>query len=756
MILDERNCDTIQKEYRNGCPMVRQSGTIVAVLLILFSAQFIHAESKAITNCNNVNALSLPDNWTLEQQSCIRIDLGELEPSKTFNFDISTNNEIDIILFPANSLEVYLNEQSYRNEMIWQQESVFENFNGDGEWHWTVPDDRERTRWYMIIDNFAHLGDDGMGAQGNLEVEVSFDMQEIIRQPYTLFDSVIRVDTSSFVIAEGPILVDAGTNINIFARTMEGNPDIFIMTEEQKNLYSNGGTAASRIIEADLLLVSSEIYKQWLVPELYEGINLYVIVDNRAGPGGGGAGTTIAKTTITITLDPVINPIISTINPQQSYDVGELISFSALDTPNRANQISDSGYSWDVDQDDIPDFFGPILDYMWPNPDNASLKLNVISTDGTMASTILLLEIEDSTPPNASISVNGDLQKGYNQTILITASFDDNWGIERTEWLVDGIIEKSNASIGDASSSSFTFSFDSTYQAGEHNIEFIVTDKSGKQSVDSVKVILSDLSAPIFDNYVNQISASIGEPITFTLSAFDEESDEIQYSWIFNQGMEDETQLYGKLIQFDFKTTGAQRVLCIAQNDAGLSSQAEIIVTVLDSEPEEKALNPIFIVILLILSLIIISIISYILFRRRILIRAEELSKKEEEPLEEVKTPSAEEQKQMWARTAPNLYTSDTNSIVDISEVDLEGLLQDAQNPPPDSSISEDSLLSDLIDDIQDSTDSKPINEKVFDRVIRKNCSSCDLLFSVELPEGIDSARTACPKCGSIEDVNLS
>jgi hypothetical protein len=177
---------------------------------------------------------------------------------------------------------------------------------------------------------------------------------------------------------------------------------------------------------------------------------------------------------------------------------------------------------------------------------------------------------------------------------------------------------------------------------------------------------------------------------------------------------------------------------------------------VLDSEPEEKALNPIFIVILLILSLIIISIISYILFRRRILIRAEELSKKEEEPLEEVKTPSAEEQKQMWARTAPNLYTSDINSIVDISEVDLEGLLQDAQNPPPDSSISEDSLLSDLIDDIQDSTDSKPINEKVFDRVIRKNCSSCDLLFSVELPEGIDSARTACPKCGSIEDVNLS
>ena len=735
--------------------MKRQPGSILAVVIILLSAQFIHAESKAITNCNNVNATSLPNNWTLEQQSCVRIDLGELEPSKTFDFEISSNNPIDILLFPANSLEVYLNEQSYRNEMIWQQESVFENFNGDGEWHWTVPDDREKTRWYMIIDNFAHPGDDGMGAQGELETQVSFDMQDIITQPYTIFDSIIRVDTSSFSVAEGPIVVDAGTKINIFARTMEGNPDIFIMTEEQKNLYSNGGTAASRIVEADLLLVSTEMYKQWLVPESYEGIDLYVIVDNRAGPGGGGAGTTIAKTTITVTLDPIINPVISTLNPQQTYDVGELLSFSALDTPNRSNQISDSGYSWDVNQDDIPDFFGPILDYMWPNPDNASLKLNVISTDGTMVSTILVLQIEDNTPPNASISVNGDLQKGYNQTIFISALFSDNWGVESIEWLVDGIIEQSNASIGDAVSSSFTFSFDSNYQAGEHNIEFIVTDKSGQKSSDSVKVILSDLSPPVFDNYVNQISVSVGEPITFEISAYDEESDEIQYSWIFNEGTEDETQLYGRLIQYDFQTTGAQRVLCIAENSAGLSSQAEIIVTVMESESENKSLNPFFILIILILFLIIISIIAYIFFRRRILIRTEELSQKKEEPAEEIKPPSVEEQKQMWAQTSPNLYISNDNNIVDISDVDLEGLLEDAQTSPSKSFTSEDNLLSDLIDDISDSKPANNVTEKVSDRVIKKNCSSCNLLFSVELPEGIDSARTACPKCGSIEDVNL-
>ena len=346
-------------------------------------------------------------------------------------------------------------------------------------------------------------------------------------------------------------------------------------------------------------------------------------------------------------------------------------------------------------------------------------------------------------------------RKVTNQTIFISALFSDNWGVESIEWLVDGIIEQSNASIGDAVSSSFTFSFDSNYQAGEHNIEFIVTDKSGQKSSDSVKVILSDLSPPVFDNYVNQISVSVGEPITFEISAYDEESDEIQYSWIFNEGTEDETQLYGRLIQYDFQTTGAQRVLCIAENSAGLSSQAEIIVTVMESESENKSLNPFFILIILILFLIIISIIAYIFFRRRILIRTEELSQKKEEPAEEIKPPSVEEQKQMWAQTSPNLYISNDNNIVDISDVDLEGLLEDAQTSPSKSFTSEDNLLSDLIDDISDSKPANNVTEKVSDRVIKKNCSSCNLLFSVELPEGIDSARTACPKCGSIEDVNL-
>ena len=41
------------------------------------------------------------------------------------------------------------------------------------------------------------------------------------------------------------------------------------------------------------------------------------------------------------------------------------------------------------------------------------------------------------------------------------------------------------------------------------------------------------------------------------------------------------------------------------------------------------------------------------------------------------------------------------------------------------------------------------------DRTVRQNCSSCDKRFEVELPSGVDAARTACPHCGSIESVSL-
>ena len=41
------------------------------------------------------------------------------------------------------------------------------------------------------------------------------------------------------------------------------------------------------------------------------------------------------------------------------------------------------------------------------------------------------------------------------------------------------------------------------------------------------------------------------------------------------------------------------------------------------------------------------------------------------------------------------------------------------------------------------------------DRTVRQNCSSCEEMFEVTMPPGVDAARTECPHCGSVESVSL-
>ena len=47
------------------------------------------------------------------------------------------------------------------------------------------------------------------------------------------------------------------------------------------------------------------------------------------------------------------------------------------------------------------------------------------------------------------------------------------------------------------------------------------------------------------------------------------------------------------------------------------------------------------------------------------------------------------------------------------------------------------------------------VEQQTQNRAIRKNCSSCQKLFEVDMPVGVDVARTSCPHCGSIETIRF-
>jgi hypothetical protein len=165
------------------------------------------------------------------------------------------------------------------------------------------------------------------------------------------------------------------------------------------------------------------------------------------------------------------------------------------------------------------------------------------------------------------------------------------------------------------------------------------------------------------------------------------------------------------------------------------------------------------------LFLLIAIFVSFKLIQRKVKIRVEELSNQEEETIEENLPPTAEEQKQMWGENSimsnNQLPIEDIQSLIPdiqslIPEIDIEDLLADVQKGDLQSTNNFDSsLLNDLLDKKEPNISEAVIKEESINRLIKKNCSSCDLLFSVQLPENIDIARTACPKCGSIEDVSI-
>ena len=789
----------------------------LTVLLMATCSPIVNADTRGVIICASADMEMMPANWEIQDQACVRVDLGVLQQGETLSFDISTDSEVDILLFSSNAITVYQNEQSYRSDSVWESDSVFEAFNGSGDWHWTVPSDRDATRWYMIVDNLAHPQDSGSGDQGGSVASVTLDVAKIVPEPFTLVDTIVRLESGESSVLYGPFSMDEGTQVRIEASTMQGAPDVFLMNQDQVDLYTSGGTAAARIQGTDMLLITSSRDIVWTVPSSLDGTDLYLVVDNRPGPSGGGAGTLPIATTVVLTLTPIMDPTITGIPSSGTVDVGSEITLDASDTPNQSNQISESGYSWDTDGDGFDDNSGASFNISWPEPTNLTIRLSVVGIDGRSTSVYEEIRVEDISPPSADISVEGILERAFNEDIVISASFEDNWGISTVEWLVDGIVITESTSDFD-STKTFSHVFQSGEESGIHLITLRVTDLSGMIAEDTASIQVFDSSPPVEGDYDDSQSSVVGEMITLEVPFEDDESVNIYYSWDFDalvdsdgDGDEDNDEdAVGPSVSHVFDSSGVYRVICRAQNDEGLVSEAEILVSVtLTSGDDELGMTEILLAVAAVILLAIISFVLYLRIasnrRMSALLAEEEKSDdgQESEPTEI----SVEDQKAMWGASGTVSTSSPSQSFgaigsgmsgsispdseaasIDLSDEEFDELLSEssttkANNPADDllsafqdddeeidteESIVEYSFPEDDSGEVDTANEVNPAkvfeivqeepeleSDKGLDRTVRSECSSCGKMFEVDLPEGVDRARTACPHCGSIESIAL-
>ena len=688
----------------NPCVMQRSSVALMVLLLLTSSAPAIDAAGKGVISCTPADLDMVPASWDIDDGACVRIDLGVLSAGDTLSFDVSADTNIDILLFSASSISVYQNEQNYRLDSVWHSDSVFESFQGDGTWHWTAPDDRGDTRWYLVLDNMAHPQDQGEGAQAGSLATVVLDIEEVDSPVFGIVDTIVRLDSGGHSVIAGPLVLDEGTQVNIFVTTMQGAPDIFLVTGTQMEFYEQGTTANGMDDNnADMLLVLEERSISWSVNSDYSGQELYLVVDNRPGPPSGGAGTGFVATTVVMDLIPILQPTITNASDLATIDVGAEVILDASNTPNFSDQIdSENGFQWDTNGDGFYDASGSTITVSWTEPAEISIGLRAVSQDGRSATVYLNTTIQDISPPDVSLSASDIIRKDFDDELLLTANIDDNWGIYSVEWLVDETVIQNYSTWNWQDGKTFTFRFDSSYLAGNHDVTIRVTDNEGQVTERTAIIDLYDSTPPLVPQQTVETTAILGQPIQLTAEAIDAESPTLTYSWDLDVQtdadsdgiMDNDMDASGSSITEIFQQKGTYEIVCTIVNEAGASTQVTYLVSVRSSSDDGSGLSPMMLgMAAVVLLIIIIAIIGMITWRRmsnaRLEALLEEQAAAEEEKPREL---SVEEQKAMYGAGSATL--DQPTSMSTTSQFGQYGTGMSGASDPQ-ATISEDAAMGD-------------------------------------------------------------
>jgi len=762
------------------------------------------------TVCGTTDMGVMPDPILIADQECEKISLGILAPGTIVEFDVTGDVNFDFLVFRNAALQVYANDQSYRSATYWAEDTVFEDMVGSGRWHWTVPTDESEMNWYVVLDNLAHPGDEGQGAQGGSALQVSLDISFPTQSYWTIHDALVDLDVNSHtqLVDENLLNLDEGTQLLINAIPLSGNPDLFLLTENQRTSYLEGTSPEFRITGADLLQVTTEDSVVWMVDSTYANQPLYLYADNEAGPTGGGDGLTPASFTVIVTLLPVLDATITS-NAAEIVDVGETVTFSATSTPNLSNQVDTDAYEWDLDGDGTFELTGPTADVSWVYEDTFTVTLRANGVDGRVDTSSISVDVEDQTSPTVIINGGNNLVRGFDESFTVSSSSDDNFAISREEWYADGLLIQTDSGTGNT----FTYSFSS---AGNHSVELRVFDPANLSSSLTINVTVQDRTSPLLDAITGPTDVMAGEENTWRLNATDPESPVLTWSWDFDRSVDidedgdtkNDAEATGDLVKWTFTKGGDYSITCTVTNEQGISSTRELNVHV-ENQPSSSSAILSVVYILPIGALIGAIVGGFFLFRwinqRRTHqgLMAEEAARAAAEEAENAREPDHEEQLSMFqtrGSATSGFQRGGGNEMAQIAGVGTGYGVQQQPVRTQSSGVDDAALLSAFAEpDIEptpaaepetkpepqaaepagerasvlssgiempnvmkeqvpiDTTtpDPEPVVTEATPPPVEQTtevvgtCGECGQQYAVDMPLGIEQAQIDCPKCGN-------
>lgn len=594
-----------------------RSSLFVALLLcvMLIPATSLATEGRAEPNCLNDTPAGFSSSTVIGDGACIKVNLGTLTPGDVFDLSIIVSEgELDVLVFDQNSIQPYDLGQSYRS--AFEQIPSTESALGSYQFHWKVPASINAKAWYIVFDNTAHSGDQGMGDQGGVDSRASLTVTPIIESYWTPFHNLIALenDTSQTLLSGDDLRLDAGTSVVVSAWSMEGNGDVYLQTRSMNNLYTSGGVGSLFITGASLQSVEGSASFSWIVPNELDGEELIVIADNTDTPVGGADGSSAVRMTVRVELAPQLNPII-TDNGNSSTVIGSAITLDAYSTPNRLDQIASASWDFDaaVDADDDGDSSNDVdatgWDAMalWSTPGDRTVTLTVTSPTGSSASTTSVISVLDVVNPIARIGGNGQPISGgwklvSEESILLNcAGSTDDHTVSTCAWNLDGNPYGQNNSV------SFSWT-----DIGMHIVTLTVTDASGNSNSISTNLVVTDTSLPILDQSTLNLLPSgglVNEAITCTAQASDpyDPSNTLRYHWDLNPKVDsdgngnarDDADQTGLSTDLEFKSSGSYDIV-LTVFDQSNNSDSYAFTLSIEPLPSKGSIAGVLLVVLFI------------------------------------------------------------------------------------------------------------------------------------------------------------
>ena len=152
-----------------------------------------------------------------------------------------------------------------------------------------------------------------------------------------------------------------------------------------------------------------------------------------------------------------------------------------------------------------------------------------------------------------------------------------------------------------------------------HTITLRVTDNSGLITDDVANINLYDPTPPSIDStFMSELQVVVNQAYPFSVPATDSESTNLIYTWDFDRDKDsdgdgvtsNDNEGVGPQVNHVFPKAGVFWVVCTIENDEGLTTEAEILVTVVSPTGNSEGIDWLSIItIIVVIAVVLLSLI---------------------------------------------------------------------------------------------------------------------------------------------------